>query len=143
MARKPWGELSPAYHRRMEANGLTARNWDTPAGAKLRTKARGHAKTPERPERAIKNPGRYREYLEQSSSLVDRVIAHKELLWGSVHKYRAKGAIGAVIRPRTRSGKSKPLNRANARKFLQMTQRDLDGLGEWWLDDDWCFLFYH
>lgn len=148
MARKPWGELSPAYRKRLERGGVGP-------GTKDRSAARGHAKTPERPERAIKNPGKYREYLEESKSLVDRVIAHKELIWGDVHKfkgkggYRTRGSIESVINPKTKpkpgypKGKSIKLNRAKARKFLKMTQSDLDGLENWWDDDDWCFLFYH
>lgn len=151
--RKGWADLSQAYQKRMGKGGLNAKNWATPEGARLRQAARGHGETPERPERALKNPKRYRKYLEESTSLVDKVIAHKELLWGNTFKYRVKGSINAVLNPKTKDrtvdgkhvkSRSIKLNRAAARQFLKMTLTDLDELdGDWWEDDKWCFLFYH
>ena len=63
-AKRLWSSLSPAYRKRLAASGVTAREYNRgviPAGK--RTKARGHAKTPEHPERAAKQPERYPEYV--------------------------------------------------------------------------------
>lgn len=95
----------------------------------------------------MKNPARYRDYLQNSTSLIDRVIAHKEYLWGSDHKYRPRRAIQAVISPERRrengGGKVENPSRKTMRDFLKMTLADVENLGDWYNDDDWVFLFYH
>lgn len=60
--RKAWGSLSTAYRTRLGRAGISQRDYES--GAPL-TKARGHANTPERPQRATKNPAKYRDYLER------------------------------------------------------------------------------
>lgn len=54
-----WQSLSPAYRARLQRGGITRRQYER--GASL-SKARGHSKTPERPERAKRNPARYPDY---------------------------------------------------------------------------------
>jgi hypothetical protein len=57
--RKGWKDLSPNYRSRLERGGLTAELYRR--GASL-IKARGHEKTPERPEQAVNNPAKYVDY---------------------------------------------------------------------------------
>lgn len=63
MARKSWDQLSPAYRQRLERFGYTSRDY---AANKPRTAARGHARTPEHPNRA--NPAKHKEYLERKAN---------------------------------------------------------------------------
>lgn len=67
MARQ-WERLSEPYRRRLERAGVTRDAYEH--GESL-AKARGHGKTPERPSRAYKSPGRYREYLKKRMGPVD------------------------------------------------------------------------
>ena len=60
MARRAWDQLSGAYRRRLERAGVEEADYR--AGGSL-TAARGHGSTPERPERAARDPGRYVTYL--------------------------------------------------------------------------------
>jgi hypothetical protein len=74
---KQWGELSPAYRDRLARGfgkeGLTR---DQVRGRYNRgtlgpvSAARGHAATPERPSDVIRNPQRYRDYLERQRKTV-------------------------------------------------------------------------
>lgn len=63
MARKSWDQLSPAYRRRLERAGYTRSDY---VANKPRTAARGHARTPEHPNRA--NPVKHKEYLERKAN---------------------------------------------------------------------------
>lgn len=66
MARqRSWESLSPAYRERLSRNGISKAAYET--GSPV-TAARGHAKTPERPERAAKNPQRYPEYIQKKTA---------------------------------------------------------------------------
>lgn len=55
-----WQSLSDDYRNRLERKGYTLTRYLQ--GENL-SAGRGHAKTPERPERALKNPGHYPEYI--------------------------------------------------------------------------------
>jgi hypothetical protein len=55
-----WEGLSGSYRSRLERSGVTRADYESGASV---TAARGHAKTPERPERAAKNAERYPEYV--------------------------------------------------------------------------------
>lgn len=57
--RKSWESLTPKYRARLSRGGITKSKYES--GASL-AKARGHAKTPEHPREAARNPERYREY---------------------------------------------------------------------------------
>lgn len=60
-ARKQWDSLSSSYRARLERGGITRTSYEQ--GASL-SAARGHHATPERPERAQRDPERYRRYLQ-------------------------------------------------------------------------------
>lgn len=145
--RKSWGELSPAYKKRMQGKGLTSRNWSTAKGAELRKVARGHATTPERPSQAERNPDKYPAYVSRKSSLAQRVIDHKHLLFSGVNRY--KGAKSYAAYNAERSAKAALVNPETeesprtdyVKQFLKMTYDDIVQID--WSDDDWAFLFYH
>lgn len=65
MTRKGWDSLSEPVRRRYQRNGVSRADYES--GVSL-SAARGHAQTPERKERAERNPDRYREYLRRRNS---------------------------------------------------------------------------
>lgn len=128
----------------MSSNGLTAKNWNTKKGAELRRIARGHSTTPERPERAEKNPEKYKEYIERRKAEIDAVDARKVLLFSDKIKYNAKRSINNVkVNPKWETGNatSKRPRSKYMKRFLSMSYDDV--LAVDWSDDDWGFLFYH
>ncbi len=137
---KAWGTLSPSYKKRLERHGITARNYNTPKGAEIRAKARGHGKTPERPERAAKNPDKYPEYLESRKTLLQHVSERKRRLFSTTVKYRERASDRNVLRnPNPSTGGR--INLAYVRRFLRMTESEIDDID--WSDDEWGFLYYH
>lgn len=60
--RKSWESLSPSYRSRLERSGISAESYSQ--GVSLKA-ARGHATTPERPERAFRHPDVYGQYLRR------------------------------------------------------------------------------
>ena len=138
MAQKAWKDLSPEYKARLKRHGITARNRNTKASKAKISAIRGHAATPERPERAVKNPQRYSTYLQNVTSIQNQVIAKKNAIWGSTFKYRNKRADRNVhTNPRT----NRPPELALMKKFLALNMDDIADID--WRDDDWAFLFYH
>lgn len=136
MARSNWDNLSPAYRARLERGGITRQ--DYLSGGSL-SRVRGHAKTPERPERAEQNPEKYKDYLATRKSLERAVQAKKQGIFGESHKFRRPRSDKNVTKNPV-TGKQVPLAdlrmAANASE-LQWLQ---------WLHDDrerWAFLFYH
>ena len=136
MARSSFNSLSPAYRARLERAGITPAQYES--GVSLES-ARGHKHTPERPERAEKNPGKYKDYLADRKRLEASVQAKKQGIFGDVHKFRANRSKNNVAKnPMT--GKQVPL--ADLRLAASADHE------QWleWLDDDkerWGFLFYH
>lgn len=63
MARN-WRDLSPSYRQRLLSNGISKQDYEK--GISL-SAARGHGKTPERPERASRSPERFQDYLGKRS----------------------------------------------------------------------------
>lgn len=61
--RKTWDTLSPGHRKRLARHGVTRESYDS--GAPLPDAARGHAKTPEHPKEARRNPKKYHEYLDR------------------------------------------------------------------------------
>ncbi len=57
-----WDALSANYRRRLGRAGISQRDYE--AGVNL-SAARGHARTPERPQVAVRNPARYPEYVRK------------------------------------------------------------------------------
>lgn len=137
MAAKPWGELSPAYRKRLERAGVKP--------GQSRAAARGHGKTPEHPERAEKHPERYPDYVQKHGSLIDQVIAHKRKLFGAVktagrHKFNDKASRRAArTNPVTKTRPSEQY----MRRFLKMRSYDQAMMSINWGDDEWAFLYYH
>jgi len=64
MAARKWSSLSADYRARLERGGISRREYES--GASLKA-ARGHKATPERPERAAKNPAKYVEYRKRQA----------------------------------------------------------------------------
>jgi hypothetical protein len=136
---KSWDQLSPAYQRRMSKAGLNAKNWASKDGAAIRQAARGHGKTPEHPERAVKSPERFREYLDKRVDLERRVIAKKDRVWGSTLKFNAVRANSNVfLNPVT----GRPPSVKYMNRFLKMSVAEIERIN-WKQDDEWAFLFYH
>lgn len=136
MPRSSWESLSPSYRARLERGGITRQ--DYLSGASL-SGARGHKATPERPERAEKNPEKYKDYLANRGRLERAVMAKKEGIFGDHHKFRLNRA-NKNVKKNPVTGHRVPL------ADLRMAA-DADEL-QWqqWLHDDrerWAFLFYH
>lgn len=126
-----WNNLSPAYRARLQQAGITKGDYES--GAPL-AKARGHAKTPEHPQRAEtpNNRQKYKEYLQRRAALENQVIAKKQELFGNSPKFNASRSADKV--------KNQPMSLM--RRFLD------EGLGLF--DDpdyddikDSCILCYH
>lgn len=83
MARN-WGSLSNDYRKRLQRAGITQGDYE--AGSSL-ANARGHAQTPERPERAERNPKKYGNYLQRRASLVNDIIRLKTEKFYGKEKY--------------------------------------------------------
>lgn len=138
LPRKAWSELSPSYQSRMKKHGLNGRNWSSKKGAELRKAARGHARTPERPTQAERNPAKYPEYVSRRGDEQRQLEARKQVLFGDRIKYRRGRSISAAtINPRT---KIRPRT-DYVRRFLRMSSADVENVD--WSDDEWGFLFYH
>jgi len=61
---RSWQALSASYRSRLERGGITRAAYESGASV---TAARGHARTPERPERAAKRPADYPEYIQRTN----------------------------------------------------------------------------
>ncbi|GAA0411809.1 hypothetical protein [Streptomyces luteireticuli] len=68
--RKSWDLLSDGYRKRLERGGITRAAYEQ---GKSLSRARGHAYTPERPERAAKNTHKYQRYLRARKDI--RVVS--------------------------------------------------------------------
>jgi hypothetical protein len=81
--RKQFGELTPSYRKRLKsygrANGFTdrqVRERYNRGMLDLKT-ARGHASTPERPEQADQQPGKFRDYVRRHGKTM-RVLVEQD-----------------------------------------------------------------
>ena len=88
MARRGWDDLSDTYRGRLERGGISRTGYER--GESL-SGARGHATTPERPERAESKP-EYQSYRELRQAIVDL----KQAIWGTSGKFSAKGIRGEL-----------------------------------------------
>lgn len=146
-ARKPWDELSPAYRARLSRKGITEGNYNTPAADALRQAARGHAKTPERPSRASRNPTRYADYVRARTTIIRQVEARKAQIFGSGY-YNANRASRHIQALPGGPNEGRGASLVLMRRFLTMTSdeahawasRAARNIDE---DGDWSFLFYH
>lgn len=80
MARKGWDQLSAKYRARLEKNGVSKRQYER--GESIQG-ARGHAKTPERPQGAAAFP----DYLRERTKYVDAIVAKKHFYFGTSPKW--------------------------------------------------------
>lgn len=86
---RDWDALSSDYRNRLQRGGITKSAYES--GTSLST-ARGHKNTPERPERASTDIGRYGNYLADRNRLIRDIVDVKRLLWGDRPKWSEKGA---------------------------------------------------
>lgn len=138
MARKSWGSLSDAYRRRLERGGVSRQDYES--GVSL-AGARGHEVTPERPERAEKNPEKYQGYIFKRDQLVDQILDIKRAAYGQSGKWNEKRAKKSITHhPKGKIRSQASLNRVykaiRNTDDLYITMVDLD-------DDDKDALFYH
>jgi hypothetical protein len=142
MANRNWDALSGAYRRRLEKAGVTRKAYES--GSSL-AKARGHARTPERPERAEqpRNKEKYKEYRQRRATLIGKVNAKKDQLFSSSRKYSGKRS--KDLSETGPSSGGKPPSIKNMRKFLDLSYEEFEAdYAEWWDDvDEWGFLYYH
>jgi hypothetical protein len=115
---KTWSQLTPGYRQRI-ARAVSSQTGLSQKQIRERynrgtlgslSAARGHAKTPERPTRARRNPQRYTEYLAKRQNITGgsptppvfskrlRAVDHIELLLGDYHKFRLANVIQSVNR---------------------------------------------
>src|SRR5580765_5786898 len=87
--RKPWESLSPAYRERLSRAGITAASHGR--GESIRA-ARGHQNTPEHPREGVKEPERFRDWVDTRQALVRQVHRQKIAWFGSEHKFRGRNA---------------------------------------------------
>jgi hypothetical protein len=88
-----WDSLSAGYRKRLQSNGITRRQYES--GVSL-SKARGHSQTPERPERATRNPGKYQAYEAKKLGIADKIQAFKKAKWGHRPKWNKDRSLMAV-----------------------------------------------
>jgi hypothetical protein len=122
MARKPWGELSEPYRKRLERGGITPEQHRS--GIPLK-KARGHA--PKTGPIGDKFP----------TSITRRVQAKKQTLFGSSPKFnRTRSNKNVLINPKTK----RPPSQNTFNRFLS---DDFELSSDLYDDDEWAWLFYH
>lgn len=148
--RRAWNALSADYRARLQRNGITPAQYE--AGESLKA-ARGHSKTPEHPQDAVKNPGRFSEYREKHKdrykeyrarvkSLQQLAFEKKERLWGNRHTWHEGRARKYIY---TGHGDVKVPGVRKLREFLAMTDDEAEAAissAGYGIDDDWAFLFY-
>lgn len=151
MARKAWKDLSANQRRRYEKAGITPAQHR--AGVSL-TAARGHAHTPERPnrERGQKQYARYRERQSERKRLADELKDRKERLFGDRMRFGPGSRVGKAFNRRN-SDKyvnrnpqtEKPPPLTLLRRIAAMTDDEIEEIvdsGEMIDDDDWAILYY-
>jgi len=89
MASRNWDALSSDYRHRLERNGISRADYESGVAV---TKARGHEKTPERPERVREGSVKYQEYAQRRKDLIKDVLDYKRHLWGDQPKWNEKNA---------------------------------------------------
>lgn len=131
MATRSWEGLSIDYRGRLARGGITKTDYES--GMKL-IKARGHGKTPERPERADLHPERYPEYNAKRQVLARQVLEKKIDTLPVRNQERARKYIEK--NPVT----ERPPSMAYMRAYLR-DDFDIDSID--WNDHEWAFLYYH
>src|ERR1700678_3108251 len=99
--RRDWDALSAGYRKRLKSAGITRCQYES--GVSLE-KARGHARTPEHPERSSKNPTRYAAYEAKKLGIADRIQDFKRQKWGHRPKWN-EGRSRMAVRKDPETGK--------------------------------------
>ena len=134
--------MSAGYRKRLQSAGITKRAYES--GASLE-KARGHGETPERPERAAKNPTKYAKYTAKKQKLIDQVQKFKEQKWSHRPKWN-KGRSEAAVKKDPGTGKLRGIRDLNIIHAM-CGVAIVDTWMDWWaivaLDDDYESAFYY
>jgi hypothetical protein len=109
------------------------------------TATRGHSNTPEKPERAVKSPGKYQAYETKKLGIADRIQDFKRSKWGHRPKYNEERSKMAV-RKDPGTGKWRGVKDLNV--ILAMCGVAIvDTWMDWWaivaLDEDYENAFYY
>jgi hypothetical protein len=124
---------SAAYEKRI-------RNYLAKHPGATRADARGHRATPERPERASRNPEKYSDYIGRRAALEREVQALKTEIFSRSDKWRADRS--------QRHVKENPVTHkvpsmAAMQRFVDEGSDLFDAEDFDWNDDEWDFLRYH
>lgn len=132
MPRRDWDSLSSEYRNRLSRGGITRTSYES--GANL-SAARGHANTPERPERASSNIGRFGNYLANRNQLIRDANGLKRQLWSTSDKWSEQ---------RSRKALEKKSNAA-LQRIIDRLESMIDGTydPDDWPEDDDDGLYYH
>jgi hypothetical protein len=137
-----WDALSAGYRKRLQSAGITRRQYES--GVSL-SKARGHAETPERPERAEKQPGKYQKYEAKKLALAKEIQEFKKNKWGHRPKWNEGRSLMAV-RKDPGTGKWRGTRDLNVIKAM-CGVAIIDTWMDWWaivaLDEDYENAFYY
>src|SRR5690349_17310855 len=134
--RKPWASLSQDYRDRLAHKGITPEMHA--AGESIRA-ARGHARTPEHPQEAEKNPEKFKDYFGERRKLVLQVARRKAQLFGESHKFNRKRSQDIVNMGW--QGNNVPSN-AKLRWAIEASEYELlDEIESG--DEEYSFLWYH
>lgn len=134
-----WAALSDAYRARLTRKGITKRKYER--GVSL-SEARGHAKTPEHPEDVVRNPERYREYVERAASWQEKVIARKERMFGDRLKWNEEHGIRNVMVGFKEQEVPVPGVRL-LKEAMELSDEDFEDYAKLQNDPEWRFLWYH
>lgn len=141
-----WQSLSGSYRSRLERAGISQSDYIR--GIPL-SGARGHARTPERPATAERNPGRYQQYLSNRNSLVNKIQGLKANLFSGRPKWNAQHSRKSI---ESDPSTGKPRSIASLRKILAKLEEHDNSRDPFWerwddvfdeLEDDIDALYYH
>jgi hypothetical protein len=140
--RRNWETLSAAYRKRLQSAGVTKQQYES--GESLE-KARGHGETPERPERAEKNPTKYQKYTAKKQKLIDEIQEFKIAKWSHRPKWN-KGRSEMTVKKDPGTGKLRGIRDLNI-IWAMCGVAIVDTWMDWWaivaLDDDYESGFYY
>jgi hypothetical protein len=140
--RRNWDGLSEGYRKRLKNAGVTRRQYES--GVSL-SKARGHEKTPERPERANRNPGKYQAYEAKKNRIIKEIQDFKRAKWGHRPRYNEDRSKMAVKKD-PGNGKLRGVRELNVISAMAAVAK-IDTWMDWHaivaLDDDYETGFYY
>lgn len=135
MARKGWLDLSSDYRHRLERGGISRSDYER--GESL-SSARGHAATPERPERAESKP-EYQGYRD----LRNEIASLKYQVWGSTGRFSANG-VRSEFKGKSRAHLEKARDYLAEMSAANLSWDEMTAMYPELLDDDWEWVgHYH